>query len=172
MRLTESQLREIIRTELSEFYEKGAHPTTEDLMKKFGIKTIPLNPNSKTTLKGMKKEGFLDRITAADAVFYYAYIQNKYGVVKEKNMQEFISNWNSSVKWSYPDIGMESVVLAYNISRLVVDMKNSGEEIQPIYHIVKEYFKNFGMDHGRSKLFDRTVKELDGWAKRKRIKTL
>jgi hypothetical protein len=158
-------LREIIRKELNEFFD-----FSKKHMDKFGIKTIPLKPEGKKVLKGMKKEGFLDKITNHTIIVYYAYIQNKHANVKEKRMREFIDSWVRNIKGSYDNIYLESKILAYHMSQQVIDMKNNGEEIEPAYYIAKEYFKNFGMGYDRNRVFDGAVTELEGWMKRKGIK--
>jgi len=164
------KLREIIRNELNEFYETGARES-QRWMDKYGIKTIPIKPEGKKVLKGLKAEGFLDKILLSDAILYYAYIQNKWGDVKERGMRPFIDSWVQNVKGSYDEYTLESKILAYHISRIVVDMKRNGEGIEPAYYIAKEYFKNFGMSYDRNRIFDRAVTELEGWMKRKGIKT-
>jgi len=52
----------------------------------------------------------------------------------------------------------------------IKDMKRNGEQLDSPYQMMKEYFKNFGMEHDRSRVFDSAIRNLEEWMKRNKIK--
>jgi len=168
------ELREIIREELGKLNEYDVYFATERVMDRHGIeslKSIPLKPEGKKVLKGMKKEGFLDKIRGEDVLFYYGFIQNKWGDVKEKRWRMFMDDWKRNAKSSGSETYFQSTVMAYHVSQYIRDMKDNGEPIDSPYYVTRDYFHSFGINTNNNRIFNDALNLVEKWVERKRIKT-
>ena len=139
-------------------------------MKELGISKIPISSQGEKILKGMVKEKFLDNVTNKDRLIYFVESLGKekfgYGS-KGKPLSPLVDRfWN--------DITTEAIffggkMAAYSVAMNIKDMKRNGEEMDSPYEMLKEYFKNFGMDYNRSRVFDSATRNLEEWMKRNKI---
>ena len=139
-------------------------------MKELGISKIPISSQGEKILKGMVKEKFLDSVTNKDRLIYFVESLGKekfgYGS-KGKPLSPLVDRfWN--------DITTEAIffggkMAAYSVAMSIKDMKRNGEEMDSPYEMLKEYFKNFGMDYSRSRVFDSATRNLDEWMKRNKF---
>ena len=140
-------------------------------MKELGIKKIPISSQGEKVLNGMVKEKFLDKVTNKERLIYFVESLGKekfgYGV-KGKPLSPLVDRfWN--------DITSEAIyfggkMAAYQVAMNMKDMKRNGEQLDSPYEMMKEYFKNFGMNHGSSRVFDSAIRNLEDWMKRNNIK--
>jgi len=139
-------------------------------MKELGISKIPISSQGEKILKGMVKEKFLDNVTNKERLVYFVESLGKekfgYGS-KGKPLSPLVDRfWN--------DITTEAIffggkMAAYSVAMNIKDMKRNGEEMDSPYEMLKEYFKNFGMDYSRSRVFDSATRNLEEWMKRNKI---
>ena len=139
-------------------------------MKELGINKIPISSQGEKVLNGMVKEKFLDKVTNKERLIYFVESLGKekfgYGV-KGKPLSPLVDRfWN--------DITSEGIyfagkMVAYQVAMHMKDMKRNGEELDSPYEMVKEYFKNFGIDYNRSRVFDSAIRNLEDWMKRNKM---
>ena len=139
-------------------------------MKELGIKTIPISSEGERVLKGMVMEKFLDKVTNSERLIYFVESlgDEKFAYrSKGKPLSPLVDRfWN--------DITSEAIffggkMAAYQVAMNIKDMKRNGEQLDSPYQMMKEYFKNFGMDHDRSRVFDSAIRNLEEWMKRNKI---
>ncbi len=139
-------------------------------MKELGINKIPISSQGEKVLQGMVKEKFLDKVTNAERLIYFVESlgNEKFGYrSKGKPLSSLVDRfWN--------DITSEAIffggkMAAYQVAMNIKDMKRNGEQLDSPYQMMKEYFKNFGMDHDRSRVFDSAIRNLEEWMKRNKI---
>ena len=139
-------------------------------MKELGISKIPISSQGEKILKGMVKEKFLDKITNKERLIYFVESLGKekfgYGS-KGKPLSPLVDRfWNDITS---DGIYFGGKMAAYQVAMNMKDMKANGEEIDSSYEMMKEYFKNFGMDHNRSRVFDSAIRNLEEWMKRNKM---
>jgi hypothetical protein len=139
-------------------------------MKELGINKIPISSQGEKVLQGMVKEKFLDKVTNAERLIYFVESlgNEKFGYrSKGKPLSSLVDRfWN--------DITSEAIffggkMAAYQVAMNIKDMKRNGEQLDSPYQMMKEYFKNFGMEHDRSRVFDSAIRNLEEWMKRNKI---
>ena len=139
-------------------------------MKELGINKIPISSQGEKVLQGMVKEKFLDKVTNTERLIYFVESlgNEKFGYrSKGKPLSSLVDRfWN--------DITSEAIffggkMAAYQVAMNIKDMKRNGEQLDSPYQMMKEYFKNFGMDHDRSRVFDSAIRNLEEWMKRNKI---
>ena len=139
-------------------------------MKELGISKIPISSQGERVLKGMVKEKFLDKVTNKERLIYFVESLGKekfgYGS-KGKPLSPLVDRfWNDITS---DGIYFGGKMAAYQVAMNMKDMKANGEEIDSSYEMMKEYFKNFGMDHNRSRVFDSAIRNLEEWMKRNKM---
>ena len=139
-------------------------------MKELGISKIPISSQGEKILKGMVNEKFLDKITNKERLIYFVESLGKekfgYGS-KGKPLSPLVDRfWN--------DITTEAIffggkMAAYSVAMNIKDIKRSGKQIDSPYEMLKEYFKNFGINYNGSRVFDSAIRNLEDWMKRNKI---
>ena len=142
----------------------------DSAMKEMGINKIPISSQGERVLKGMVKEKFLDKVTNKERLIYFVESLGKekfgYGT-KGKPLSKLVGRfWNDITS---DGIFFGGEMAAYQVAMNIKDMKANGEEIDSPYEMMKEYFKNFGMDYSRSRVFNSAIRNLEEWMKRNRI---
>ena len=160
-------LKKILNEAINEFMMPR---DVDSKMKELGIKKIPISSQGEQVLKGMVKEKFLDKITNTERLIYFVESlgDEKFGYgSKGKPLSPLVDRfWN--------DITSEAIffggkIAAYQVAMNIKDMKRNGEQLDSPYQMMKEYFKNFGMEHNRSRVFDSAIRNLEEWMKRNKI---
>jgi len=157
----------------------GGNPMTEAIneylspsdvdsaMKEFGIKKIPISSQSERILKGMQKEGFINKVTNKERLIYFVESlgKEKFGYsTKGKPLSPLVSRyWN--------DITSEAIffggkMAAWNVVTNIKDRLANREEVDSTYYMLKDYFNSFGMDTNRSRVFKSAVFHVNEWLKR------
>jgi hypothetical protein len=169
-----SKIERVFGSKLKEGKSINEFMTPRDIdskMKELGIKTIPISSQGERVLKGMVKEKFLDKVTNSERLIYFVESlgNEKFGYrSKGKPLSPLVDRfWN--------DITSEAIffggkLAAYQVAMNIKDMKRNGEQLDSPYQMMKEYFKNFGMEHDRSRVFDSAIRNLEEWMKRNKIK--
>lgn len=139
-------------------------------MKELGISKIPISSKGERILKGMVKEKFLDKVTNADRLiyFYQSLGDARFGYgIKGKPLSPLVDRFSNDLMSD--SIFFDGKMIAYQVAMIIKDMKANGEEIDSPYDMVKEYFKNFGMNYSRNRVFDSAIHNLEEWMKRNKI---
>jgi hypothetical protein len=169
-----SKIERVFGSKLKEGKSINEFMTPRDIdskMKELGIKKIPISSQGERVLKGMVKEKFLDKVTNSERLIYFVESlgNEKFGYrSKGKPLSPLVDRfWN--------DITSEAIffggkLAAYQVAMNIKDMKRNGEQLDSPYQMMKEYFKNFGMEHDRSRVFDSAIRNLEEWMKRNKIK--
>ena len=157
----------------------GGNPMTEAIneylspsdvdsaMKEFGIKKIPISSQGERILKGMQKEGFINKVTNKERLiyFYESLGKEKFGYgTKGKPLSPLVNRyWN--------DISSDAIffggkMAAWNVVTNIKDRLANREEVDSTYYMLKDYFNSFGMDTNRSRVFKSAQFQVDEWLKR------
>jgi len=136
-------------------------------MKEFGIKKIPISSQGERILKGMHKEGFINKVTNKERLiyFYESLGKEKFGYgTKGKPLSPLVNRyWN--------DISSDAIffggkMAAWNVVTNIKDRLANREEVDSTYYMLKDYFNSFGIDTNRSRVFKSAMFHVDEWLKR------
>jgi hypothetical protein len=139
----------------------------DSAMKEFGIKKIPISSQGERILKGMKKEGFIKKVTNKERLiyFYESLGKEKFGYsTKGKPLSPLVGRyWN--------DITSDAIffggkMAAWNVVTNIKDRLANREEVDSTYYMLKNYFDSFGMNTNRSRVFKSATFQVDEWLKR------
>ena len=111
--------------------------------------------------------GSFDNKTRSELYAYNDKGKKEFGEMGYKFIQRF---WNDIT--GYTMFFWQGAVAALEVSKHIRDMQANGESIEPAYYLMKEYFKNFGMETSRSRIFNSAVEKLEQWMKDNQIETL
>jgi len=139
----------------------------DSTMKEFGIKKIPISSQGERILKGMKKEGFIKKVTNKERLiyFYESLGKEKFGYgVKEKPLSPLVSRYSNDI--SSEAIFFGGKMAAWNVVTNIKDRLANREEVDSTYYMLKNYFDSFGMDTNRSRVFKSATFQVDEWLKR------
>ena len=136
-------------------------------MKELGIKKIPISSQGEKILKGMQKEGFINKVTNKERLiyFYESLGKEKFGYsTKGKPLSPLVGRyWN--------DITSEAIffggkMAAWNVVTNIKDRLANKEEVDSTYYMLKDYFNSFGIDTNNSRVFKSAQFHVDEWLKR------
>ena len=139
----------------------------DSAMKEFGIKKIPISSQGERILKGMQKEGFINKVTNKERLiyFYESLGKEKFGYgTKGKPLSPLVNRyWN--------DISSDAIffggkMAAWNVVTNIKDRLANREEVDSTYYMLKDYFNSFGIDTNRSRVFKSAMFHVDEWLKR------
>ena len=139
----------------------------------------------KTTLKEIVQKGFMDKVYDAEhnyMVLWLASIENKRRselyAYDNKGKKEFGKVGYAMYQRFYNDLTgynmffMQGALAALEVSKNIEDRIANGEEIEPAYYMMKNYFNSFGMDTNRSRTFNAAVEKLEAWMQENKIDSM
>lgn len=139
----------------------------------------------KATLKDIINGGFMDPVYDSEHMYMVLWLGSfdnqtraELSAYDKKGIKEFGKVGYKLVrdKWNdltgYTMFSMMGAMYALEVSKHVLDMVANQEPVEPAYYLMKEYFKNFGMDYNRSRIFNAAYEKLDKWMKDNKIQTL
>ena len=119
--------------------------------------------------KKMKRYGLADENRLTFAHLWFIFNDGSW-ISMEKfgpNVKKFYgSDFYDLFNGGYDNLYMKAKYYASEIISFIEDKINNDEEVEPAYYEAKEYFKNFGMDYNRNRVFDSTVKHIEEWLKK------
>jgi hypothetical protein len=139
----------------------------DSTMKEFGIKKIPISSQGERILKGMQKEGFINKVTNKERLiyFYESLGKEKFGYgVKGKPLSPLVDRYSNDI--SSEAIFFGGKMAAWNVVTNIKDRLANREEVDSTYYMLKDYFNSFGMDTNRSRIFKSAMFQVDEWLKR------
>ena len=124
--------------------------------------------------KDMAKEGFIRKATKSVQAKLWIGLEGKSWMEMKDQFGDIVGTFYGSTFYTQMTDTMSerAAYYAYSVSMGISDKVANDEEIEPAYYEMKEYFNAFGMDYGRSRIFDRAVSELESWMKKQKITTL
>lgn len=124
--------------------------------------------------KNMAKEGFIRKATKSVQAKLWIALEGKSWMEMKDQFGDIVGTFYGSTFYTQMTDTMSerAAYYAYSVSMGISDKIANDEEIEPAYYEMKSYFNAFGMDYGRSRLFDRAVSELESWMKKQKITTL
>jgi len=124
--------------------------------------------------KNMAKEGFIRKATKSVQAKLWIALEGKSWMEMKDQFGDIVGTFYGSTFYTQMTDTMSerAAYYAYSVSMGISDKVANDEEIEPAYYEMKSYFNAFGMDYGRSRLFDRAVSELESWMKKQKITTL
>lgn len=173
MKITKSELKEIIREEFKKLNNESVYMTPSSLdktMKDLRLNKIPIPSKGEQILKGMVKDKFIDRLTNVERLVYLVQSMGdrvyKFRTEKKPIAMLIDKLWNEI---SSETVSFNGKIAAYSVAMDIRDRMRNKEELDTPYEMLKEYFKNFGMEYSGSRIFDTAYKSLTDWMKRNKI---
>lgn len=111
--------------------------------------------------------GSFDNKSRSELFAYSDRGKKEFGEMGYKFVQRF---WNDIT--GYTMFFWQGAMYALEVSKHIKDMQINGEEVEPGYYLMKNYFNSFGMDTNRSRTFNAAVEKLEQWMKDNNIETL
>jgi|TARA_B110000879_G_scaffold52902_1_gene75138 hypothetical protein len=135
---------------------------------------LPIPKKIITLSKEMAKEDFIRKATKSVQAKLWIGVEGLTWIEMESKYGNNVGKFYGGAFYSQMTDTMaeRSAYYAYMVSEMVSDKVANEEQVEPAYYEMKEYFNAFGMNTGRSRVFDRAVSELGAWLKRNKIETL